>query len=114
MFDIEDCPVEAWNYEFIVCENRDDRLFYNGCSRSAYNADEMARSLNCGVVIHNVRIQGYRDPRLMKRFTFSGRWYWDCFAYDLEEAKQKYYAEVDPDALDFDSYDDVSEEECES
>lgn len=115
MFDIENCPAEAWNYEFIVCEIRDDKLIYNGCCRSAYNADEMARGLNNGVVIHNVRIQGYRDPRPMKRFTFSGQWYWECFAHDLEEAKQKYYDEAGPDDFDFScSYDDVSEEECES
>lgn len=114
MFDIENCPAEAWNYEFIVCDAREDGLVYNGCCRSAYNAEEMAHGLNNGVVIHNVRIQGYQDPRPMKRFTFSGRWYWDCLAHDLAEAKDKYESEAYPEELYISPYDDVSEEECES
>ena len=113
MFDIENCPAEAWNYEFIVCEALDDRLVYNGCCRSAVNAEEMARNLNYGVVVHNVRIQGYRDPRPMKRFTFSGKWSWDCLAHDLEEAKQKYYNECYPEDVYIANYDDVGIDELE-
>ena len=107
MFDIENCPAEAWNYEFIVCDARDNGLGYNGCCRSADNADEMARGLNNGIVVHNVRIQGYQDPRLMKHFTFSGKWYWECVAHDLEEAKRKYYDESYPDDFYIANYDDV-------
>jgi len=112
MFDIENCPAEAWNYEFIVCEVCDDKLIFNSYHKSGGAADAVASHLNCGVVVHNVRIQGYHDPRPMKRFTFSGQWYWDCLAHDLEEAKQKYYDEISPDDLNFGPYDDVSEEEC--
>ena len=114
MFDIENCPDEAWNYEFIVCEVRDDRLIFNSYHKSGCAAETVASHLDCGVVVHNVRIQGYQDPRPMKRFNFSGRWYWDCFAHNLEEAKAKYENEAYPDDLYLSPYDDVSEEECES
>lgn len=113
MFDIENCPAEAWNYEFIVCEVRDDKLIYNGCCRSAYNADEAARSLNCGVVVHNVRIQGYREPKREKFYTFHGTWSWGCWAESEEKAIQKYYDEAYPDELDLNGYDYISEEEDE-
>lgn len=114
MFDIENCPAEAWNYEFIVCDVRDDKMVFIGCYKSGCAAEDAASHLDYGVVVHNVRIQGYQDPAPMKRFTFSGKWYWDCFAHDLEEAKQKYYDESYPDDFYLANYDDVGVEECDS
>lgn len=114
MFDIENCPAEAWNYEFIVCEVRDDKLIFNSYHKSGCAADTVASHLNCGVVVHNVRINGYQDPAPMKRFTFSGKWYWECFAHNIEEAKQKYYDESYPDDIYIANYDDVSVEDCKS
>ena len=112
MFNIENCPAEAWNYEFIVCEVRDDKLVFNSYRKRGIAAEAVASHLNYGVVVHNVRIQGYKDPTPMKRFTFSGKWYLDCFAHDLEEAKQKYYDESCSDDFYIANYDDVSVEEC--
>lgn len=112
---IKNCPDEAWNYEFIVCEGFEDGLVYFKHFKNVTDAEAATRIMSNPIVVHNVRIQGYRDPRPMKRFIFSGQWYWECFAHNLEEAKQKYYDEAGPDDFDFScSYDDVSEEECES
>lgn len=113
MFDIENCPAEAWNYEFIVCEIRDDKLVYNGCCRSAYNAEEMARGLNYGVVVHNVRIQGYKDPHRENLYTFYGTWSWSCWAKSKKEAIQKYEDEAYPEELCIDPYDHIEETEDE-
>jgi len=113
MFDIKNCPAEAWNYEFIVCEALDDRLIYNGCCRSAYNAEEMAHGLNNGIVIHNVRIHGYHDPHPERCYTFEGTWTWSCWAHDKDEAIRKFEDEAYPEEMCIGSYDKIETSEGE-
>lgn len=62
MFNIENCPAEAWNYEFIVCKTLNNKLIFDGYYKNGHTADAIASRLNHGVVIHNVRIHGYRKP----------------------------------------------------
>ena len=111
---IENCPDDAWNYEFIICDATDGKLTYIDAAPLASAANSVAETCEgTPVIVHNVRIQGYRDPRPMKHFCFIGKWYWDCFAHDLEEAKRKYDEEAYPEDLYISPYDDVSVEDKE-
>lgn len=56
---INNMPEYAGHYEFVVVRNVDDQLWFYGAYRDGFQADEIAHKIG-GLVVHNVRIQGYR------------------------------------------------------
>lgn len=56
---INNKPEYADHYEFIVVRNVDDQLWFYGAYSNGFKADKVAHEIG-GLVIHNVRIQGYR------------------------------------------------------
>jgi len=113
MFDIENCPAEAWNYEFIVCDARGDKLVFNSYHKSGCAAETVASHLDGGIVIHNVRIQGYHDPHPERCYTFEGTWTWSCWAHDKDEAIRKFEDEAYPEEMCIGSYDKIETSEGE-
>lgn len=58
-YKINNLPASANHYEFVVARLVDDELWYYGAYRDGFHADQVAYSVG-GIIIHNVRIQGYR------------------------------------------------------
>jgi hypothetical protein len=58
-----------------------------------FRAEECAKSLRDGVVIHNVRIQGFEPEK--HTFTFNGVWHWECEAENDIEAIKQFYDAID-------------------
>ena len=58
-FEIVAAPDYASKYEFIVARECGNRLWFYGAYANGFKADQVAAEIN-GVVIHNVRIQGYQ------------------------------------------------------
>jgi len=56
---INNMPEYANHYEFVVVRNVDDQLWFYGAYRDGFKADEVAHEIS-GLVVHNVRIQGYQ------------------------------------------------------
>lgn len=56
---INNMPEYANHYEFVVVRKVDDQLWFYGAYRNGFKADEIAHEIG-GLVVHNVRIQGYR------------------------------------------------------
>ena len=56
---INNKPEYADHYEFMVARQIDGELWFYGAYRNGFKADQIASEIG-GVVIHNVRIQGYR------------------------------------------------------
>lgn len=54
------CPKEAWNYEFIVVSNVDGNLIYYNHTTNGFKAEKMASEIPNGLIVHNVRISGYK------------------------------------------------------
>lgn len=52
-------PEYASRYEFVVARMVDDELWFYGAYRDGFKADQVASEVY-GIVIHNVRIQGYQ------------------------------------------------------
>lgn len=52
-------PEYASHYEFVVARMVDDELWFYGAYRDGFKADQVASEVY-GIVIHNVRIQGYQ------------------------------------------------------
>ena len=52
-------PEYADRYEFVVAREIDNNLWFWGAYANGFKADAVAREIR-GVVIHNVRIQGYQ------------------------------------------------------
>lgn len=52
-------PEYASHYEFVVVREIDGNLWFWGAYSNGFKADHAAREID-GVVIHNVRIQGYQ------------------------------------------------------
>lgn len=52
-------PEYANKYEFIVARECGDRLWFYGGYKDGFKADQVVAEIG-GVVIHNVRIQGYK------------------------------------------------------
>ena len=104
--DIRNMPAEASNYEFIVAIPNADHYTFIGMYADGYEAEKTALEYG-GIVIHNVRIQGYQKPKKIQRkyYLFSGCWSWGCWAKDEKEAhmlfNDAYYDEID---MDFDHF----------
>ena len=56
---IQNMPEYADHYEFVVAREIDGELWFWGAYADRYKADQVAYDV-AGVVIHNVRIQGYK------------------------------------------------------
>ena len=52
-------PENAKKYEFIVARECGDCLWFYGAYKDGFKADQVAYEIG-GVVVHNVRIQGYQ------------------------------------------------------
>jgi len=100
--DIRNMPTEAANYEFVVAIPNADHYTFIGMYTDGYEAENEALMYG-GIVIHNVRIQGYRPPKPKEMYyTFSGAWSWGCWATSKEEAHDKFdNADLDEFDIDF-------------
>lgn len=56
---INNKPEYADHYEFMVARKVDGKLWFYGAYRNGFKAGQIAAEIG-GIVIHNVRIQGYR------------------------------------------------------
>ena len=52
-------PEYASHYEFVVAREIDDDLWFWGAYTDGFKAEQVAIEIG-GVIIHNVRIQGYK------------------------------------------------------
>ena len=52
-------PEYADHYEFVVARKIDGDLWFWGAYSNGFKADAVAREVG-GIIIHNVRIQGYQ------------------------------------------------------
>lgn len=52
-------PESAYHYEFVVARQVDNDLWYWGAFTNGFKAEQVAREVG-GIIIHNVRIQGYQ------------------------------------------------------
>ena len=100
--DIRNMPAEAAYYEFVVAIPNADHYTFLGMFADGYQAEKMALEYG-GIVIHNVRIQGYQPPKPKRMYyTFSGTWSWGCWATDEKDAR-KQFDEVYIEDLDIDA-----------
>jgi hypothetical protein len=99
--DITNMPAEAAYYEFVVAIPNADHYTFLGMYADGHQAERTALEYG-GIVIHNVRVQGYQphEPK-QNHYTFSGVWSWDCWAENEEEAR-KQFNEVYSEDLDID------------
>lgn len=51
-------PDYAYHYEFVVARQVEDDLWFWGAYSNGFKAEKAAHEIG-GVIIHNVRIQGY-------------------------------------------------------
>lgn len=58
-FKINNKPEYADHYEFMVARQVDGELWFYGAYRDGFKADQVASEIH-GIVLHNVRIQGYQ------------------------------------------------------
>lgn len=56
---IQNMPEYANHYEFVVAREIDGELWFWGAYADGYKANQVAHDIT-GVIIHNVRIQGYK------------------------------------------------------
>ena len=52
-------PESAYHYEFVVAHQVDNELWYWGAFTNGHKAEQVAHEVS-GIIIHNVRIQGYQ------------------------------------------------------
>ena len=100
-------PKNGFNYEFIVVTPSivENEFLCRGCFKNGFDAEECCKHFQEPLVIHNVRIQGYRKPK--KYYSFTGVWSWGCWAESQEEA-ERLFAESDIEDFEFiDGYDNV-------
>ncbi len=57
--EINNKPEYADHYEFMVARQIDGKLWFYGAYRNGFKAYQVAAEID-GIVVHNVRIQGYR------------------------------------------------------
>ena len=100
--DIRNMPAEASNYEFVVAIPNADHYTFLGMYANTHEAEKVALEYG-GIVIHNVRIQGYRSPKPKeKRYIVSGVWSWECWATSEEEARKQFNDDWTDVELDLD------------
>lgn len=58
-YKINNMPETASHYEFVVARLVDDELWYYGAYSDGFKAEQVACSVG-GIIVHNVRIQGYQ------------------------------------------------------
>ena len=58
-YELKNFPEYAGHYEFCVARLVDDALWFYGAYADGFKADQVATEVG-GMVIHNVRIQGYK------------------------------------------------------
>ena len=88
--DIKNMPAEAFNYEFVVAIPNADHYTFLGMYADGHEAEKVALEYG-GVVIHNVRIQGYQPPKPKEKYyIFNGTWSWGCWATNEEDARKQY------------------------
>ena len=56
---INNMPEYASHYEFVVVRNVDDQLWFYGAYSDGFKAEDVAHQVG-GLIVHNVRIQGYQ------------------------------------------------------
>lgn len=56
---IQNMPEYANHYEFVVAREIDGELWFWGAYADGHKANQIAHDI-AGVIIHNVRIQGYK------------------------------------------------------
>ena len=96
--DIRNMPAKAAYYEFVVAIPNGDHYTFIGMYADGHEAERVALEYG-GIIIHNMRIQGYQPPEPEGMYyTFSGTWSWGCWATDEDEAKDKFN---DADLNDF-------------
>lgn len=54
-------PEYAHKYEFVVANLCEGEFWFYGAYRDGWKADQVASTLECGHVFHNVKIQGYKE-----------------------------------------------------
>lgn len=95
--DIRNMPNEAAYYEFVVAIPNADHYTFLEMYADGHEAERVALEYG-GIVIHNVRIQGYQPPKREKKYyTFSGTWSWNCLATDIEDAEKQFSKAYDED-----------------
>ena len=100
--DIRNMPDEAFDYEFVVVIPNADHYTFFGMYADGHKAEKVALEYG-GIVIHNVRIQGYRSPKPKeKRYIVSGVWSWECWATNKEEARKQFNDDWTDVELDLD------------
>lgn len=98
---IRNMPVDATYYTFVVAIPNADHYTFLGMFANEHAAERAALEYG-GIVIHNVRIQGYQKPKPKKMYyTFSGVWSWGCWATSEEEARRM-FDEADISIIDID------------
>ena len=101
-------PEDADNYEFVVITpTTSGEMLYIGSFTNGLAAERSALACQ-GVVIHNVRINGYKAPPKHK-YSFKGTWFWECEATSREAAIDKFENECCPEELEIAPYDDIYE-----
>ena len=89
---IKNMPAEAANYEFVVVIPNVDHYTFVGMYADGHKAAKAALEYG-GVVIHNVRIQGYQ-----------GVWSWECWATSEEKARKQFNDDWTDVELDLNHY----------
>jgi len=101
---IRNMPDDAMDYEFIVAIPNGGHYTFIGKYADGHEAEKAALEYG-GIVIHNVRIQGYQPPEPKeKRYVFSGVWSWECWATSEEEARKQFNDDWTDVELDLDHY----------
>lgn len=108
---IKNCPKEAYDYEFIVVDNIGGDFSYYSHTANGFEAEQMAKKIANGLIIHNVRIQGHKEPPKKKLYTFYGSWFWNCYANSKVEAIAKFNSEAYTEELYISDYEEITEED---
>ena len=101
-------PEEAKRYEFVVAKPLDyeeETFLFIGMYKDGFEAEQAALHNNA-VIIHDVRIRGYKEPSRERHYIFSGTWQWDCYAESEKEAIAK-WKEAYADEYEFEDYNSI-------
>ena len=59
--ELKNVPEYAHHYEFMVCREYDGALWFYGAYSDAWKAEQVCHEIENGIIVHNVRIQGYAE-----------------------------------------------------
>lgn len=85
--DIRNMPVDAPYYTFVVAIPNADHYTFLGMYADEHEAKKAALEYG-GIVIHNECIQPPKSKKMY--YTFSGGWFWGCWATNEDEAYKKF------------------------